>query len=93
MFFFLVRILQTTKTSIGGIRLHKVVSGLPCKGRNPVVDPKTMFKVLTYAFPQNIYSTHEIETACPSDVDFRCENLISYLLKIVFLKDILYFKI
>ena len=26
------------------------------KGRNPAVDPKTMFKILTYAYSQNIYS-------------------------------------
>ena len=25
------------------------------KGRNPAVDPKTMFKILTYAYSQNIY--------------------------------------
>ena len=34
------------------------------KGRNPAVDPKTMFKILTYAYSQNIYSTRKIETAC-----------------------------
>ena len=25
------------------------------KGRNPAVDPKTMFNILTYAYTQNIY--------------------------------------
>ena len=25
------------------------------KGRNPAVNPKTMFKILTYAYSQNIY--------------------------------------
>lgn len=34
------------------------------KGRNPAVDPKTMFKILTYAYSQNIYSSRKIETAC-----------------------------
>ena len=29
------------------------------KGRNPAVDPKTMFKILTYAYSQNIYSTRK----------------------------------
>lgn len=34
------------------------------KGRNPAVDPKTMFKILAYAYSQNIYSSRKIEAAC-----------------------------
>ena len=33
------------------------------KGRNPAVDPKTMYKILTYAYSQNIYSSRKIESA------------------------------
>ena len=40
------------------------------KGRNPTVDPKTMFKILTYAYSQNIYSSRKIETACKRDINF-----------------------
>ena len=40
------------------------------KGRNPAVDPKTMFKILTYAYSQNIYSTRKIETAYRRDINF-----------------------
>lgn len=40
------------------------------KGRNPAVDPKTMFKLLTYAYSQNIYSSRKIETACRRDINF-----------------------
>lgn len=40
------------------------------KGRNPVVDPKTMFKILTYAYSQNIYSSRKIEIACKRDINF-----------------------
>ena len=40
------------------------------KGRNPAVDPKTMFKILTYAYSQNIYSSRDIETACRRDINF-----------------------
>ncbi len=40
------------------------------KGRNPTVDPKTMFKILTYAYSQNIYSSKRIETACRRDINF-----------------------
>ena len=40
------------------------------KDRNPAVDPKTMFKILTYAYSQNIYSSRKIETACRRDINF-----------------------
>ena len=40
------------------------------KGRNPAVDPKTMFKILTYAYSQTIYSSRKIETACKRDINF-----------------------
>lgn len=40
------------------------------KGRNPAVSPKTMFKILTYAYSQNIYSARKIETACKRDINF-----------------------
>ena len=40
------------------------------KGRNPAVAPKTMFKILTYAYSQKIYSSRKIETACRRDINF-----------------------
>ena len=40
------------------------------KGRNPAVDPKTMFTILAYAYSQNIYSSRKIETACRRDISF-----------------------
>ena len=40
------------------------------KGRNPAVDPKTMFKILTYAYSQTIYSSRKIESACRRDINF-----------------------
>ena len=42
------------------------------KGRNPAVDPKTMFKILTYAYSQNIYSSRKMEAACRRDINFMC---------------------
>ena len=48
----------------------KLYQGYSTKGRNPAVDPKTMFKVLVYAYSQNIYSTHKIESACKRDINF-----------------------
>ena len=40
------------------------------KGRDLAVDPKTMFKILTYAYSKNIYSSRKIETACKRDINF-----------------------
>ena len=40
------------------------------KGRNPAVDSKTMFKILTYAYSQNIYSSRKIERACKRAINF-----------------------
>lgn len=45
-------------------------SAYSAKGRNPAVDPKTMFKILTYAYSQNIYSSRKIERACRRDINF-----------------------
>lgn len=40
------------------------------KGRNPAVDSKTMFKILTYTYSQSIYSSRKIESACKRDINF-----------------------
>ncbi|UUI01458.1 IS1182 family transposase [Oceanobacillus jeddahense] len=41
------------------------------KGRKPAVDPVILFKVITYAASQKIYSSREIEKACRRDINFR----------------------
>ena len=40
-------------------------------GRNPAIAPKTMFKVLVYAYTQGAYSSREIERRCHRDLAFR----------------------
>ena len=40
------------------------------KGRNPVVKPKTLFRVLVYAYMNNIYTSRKIEAACKRDINF-----------------------
>jgi len=40
------------------------------KGRNPVVKPKTLFRVLVYAYMNNIYTSRKIEEACRRDINF-----------------------
>ncbi|WP_411911148.1 transposase [Clostridium estertheticum] len=40
------------------------------KGRNPVVEPKILFKILVYAYMNDIYSSRKIEKACKRDINF-----------------------
>lgn len=40
------------------------------EGRNPAVSPKTLFKIMVYAYSQHIYSSREIEKACKLNLAF-----------------------
>ena len=62
-----VRLLSHELEELDYTLLYRAYSS---KGRNPAVDPKTMFKILTYAYSQNIYSSRKIETACRRDINF-----------------------
>ncbi len=53
-----------------GLDYSLLYQAYSAKGRNPAVDPKTMFKILIYAYSQNIYSSRKIETACKRDINF-----------------------
>lgn len=53
-----------------GLNYSKLYQAYSIKGRKPAVDPKTMFKVLTYAYMNGIYTTHKIESACRRDINF-----------------------
>ena len=46
-----VRLLSHELEDLDYTKLYQAYSA---KGRNPAVDPKTMFKILTYAYSQNI---------------------------------------
>lgn len=62
-----VRLLSHILEGFNYTKLYKAYSST---GRNPAVDPKIMFKVVTYAYSNNIYSSRKIETACKRDVNF-----------------------
>jgi len=62
-----VRLLSHELEDLDYTKLYQAYSA---KGRNPAVDPKIMFKILTYAYSQNIYSSRKIETACKRDINF-----------------------
>lgn len=63
-----VRLLSHILEGLDYTELYKAYSST---GRNPAVEPQTMFKIMTYAYSQNIYSTRKIETACRRDINFR----------------------
>lgn len=62
-----VRLLSLILKGLNYEMLYKAYSST---GRKPAVEPKIMFKVLTYAYMNNIYSSRKIETACKRDINF-----------------------
>ncbi len=62
-----VRLLSHILEGFNYTKLYKAYSST---GRKPAVDPKIMFKVVTYAYSNNIYSSRKIETACKRDINF-----------------------
>jgi transposase len=53
-----------------GLNYKKLYTAYSSSGRKPAVDPKILFKVLTYAYMNNIYSSRKIEMACRRDINF-----------------------
>ena len=54
-----------------GLDYTELYSAYSSKGRKPALEPVTMFKILVYAYSQNIYSSREIEKSCHRDINFR----------------------
>jgi transposase len=63
-----VRLLSHVLEGLDYTKLYKAYSSV---GRKPAVEPKIMFKILSYAYSQNIYSSRKIEKACTRDINFR----------------------
>ena len=53
-----------------GLDYTKLYQAYSIKGRKPAVEPKIMFKVLTYAYMNGIYTSHKIEQSCRRDINF-----------------------
>jgi transposase len=53
-----------------GLNYKKLYKAYSSTGRKPAVKPRVMFKILTYAYMNNIYSSRNIETACKRDINF-----------------------
>jgi transposase len=54
-----------------GLNYKKLYQAYSSNGRKTAVEPQTMFKIITYAYSQNIYSSRKIEKACKRDINFR----------------------
>ena len=62
-----VRLLSQILEELYYTKLNEAYSS---QGRNPVVEPKILFKILVYAYMNDIYSSRKIEKACKRDINF-----------------------
>ena len=62
-----VRLLSQVMEELDYTNLYKAYS---TKGRNPAIQPKTLFKVLIYGYMNNIYSSRKLEEACKFNTKF-----------------------
>ena len=62
-----VRLLSNVLEEIDYTELYGAYSR---KEKNTAVSPKNLFKILVYAYMNNIYSSRQIELACKRDINF-----------------------
>ena len=62
-----VRLLFEVTEGLDYTNLYETYSTL---GRNPAVDPVTLFRILIYGDMNKIYSSRELEKACKRDINF-----------------------
>ncbi|AYE35746.1 IS1182 family transposase [Clostridium septicum] len=62
-----VRLLFKVTEGLDYTRLYNTYSTL---GRNPVIDPVILFRILIYGYMNKLYSSREIEKACKRDINF-----------------------
>lgn len=57
-----------------GLNYKKLYKAYSSTGRKPAVEPKILFKVFTYAYMNNIYSSRKSETVCRKMLDQATGN-------------------
>lgn len=62
-----VRLLSQILEGLDYTKLYKAYSHI---GRKPAIEPKILFKVLTYAYLNGLFSSRKIEKACKRDINF-----------------------
>lgn len=60
---------RLTDAQLEELDYRKLYRAFSSKGRNPVTDPRVLFKVLAYASELHIYSNRQIEDACRNRID------------------------
>ena len=60
---------RLTDAQLEELDYKRLYSAFSSKGRNPVTDPRVLFKVLAYANQIHIYSDRQIEDACRNRID------------------------
>ncbi len=60
---------RLTDAQLEELDYRKLYRAFSSKGRNPVTDPRVLFKVLAYANQIHVYSARQIEDACRNRID------------------------
>ena len=63
-----VRLLYDITEDLNYKELYRVYSEM---GRNPVVAPESLFRILIYGYMEGIYSSRKLEKACKRDINFK----------------------
>ena len=53
-----------------GLNYKKLYDTYSTLGRNPVVDPVILFRIIIYGYMNKLFSSREIEKACKRDINF-----------------------
>ena len=63
-----VRTLYEVTEGLDYSKLYKTYS---TEGRNPMLLPETLFRIVAYGYMEGIYSSRGLEKACKRDINFR----------------------
>ena len=54
-----------------GLDYSKLYEAYSTEGRNPMILPETLFRIVAYGYMEGIYSSRKLEKACKRDINFR----------------------
>ena len=54
-----------------GLYYSKLYEAYSTEGRNPMILPETLFRIVAYGYMEGIYSSRKLEKACKRDINFR----------------------
>ena len=49
----------------------KLYEAYSTEGRNPMILPETLFRIIVYGYMEGLYSSRKLEKACTRDINFR----------------------